>query len=114
MDRIFIRGLQERLQPTRLQVDMVLFLDLRAAGSSDDLTQTVDYAEVVAWIHEFARHSHCQLLETLAEGLCESVFARTPHVGKIEIALFKVGVLPHLEAVGIQIERTRQNREGAQ
>lgn len=84
-DRIELRGIRalgthgilpeekERAQPFAIDVD--LYVDLRAAGGSDDLADTVDYGAVaVAVVDEVAGPS-VALVEHLAERIASRLLA---------------------------------------
>ena len=81
MDRILISGLrqmgvhgvlaeeQERAQP--FGVELELLVDLRAAGQSDALADTVDYGAVCDAVRAVIADEHHQLLERLAERITD-------------------------------------------
>lgn len=83
MDKILIGGIsfyghhgvseQEQILGQRFLVDVELSLDLRPAGSSDDLTQTVDYADVVKRVAMIGRTRRFRLLEALAEATAKDL-----------------------------------------
>lgn len=76
-DKILITGIQfygyhgvseeEQILGQQFLVDVELTLDLRPAASSDDLTQTVDYGDVVKQVTAIGRTRRFRLLEALAE-----------------------------------------------
>jgi dihydroneopterin aldolase len=81
-DRIELRGLravgthgalvEEQIRAQPFEVDLDVEADLRAAGRTDDLSETVDYgtlAERVAGVVTGERHT---LLERLAERIAET------------------------------------------
>ncbi|UOX99924.1 dihydroneopterin aldolase [Blastococcus sp. PRF04-17] len=80
-DRIEIRGLRahahhgvykrEREQGQLFLVDAVLELDTRPAAARDDLTVTVNYAEIAQRLHAALVHEPVDLLETLAQRLAD-------------------------------------------
>lgn len=77
MDRIAITGIQafghhgvlphEREFGQRFVVDLVLELDLAAAGRSDDLADTVDYGALSAEVAAIVAGEPADLIETVAE-----------------------------------------------
>lgn len=69
---------EERRLGKKLCVDVELALDLTAAGASDDLTRTVDYAAVYALVREIEGAKEYHLLEALAEDIAGQVLARFP------------------------------------
>jgi dihydroneopterin aldolase len=62
-----------RAQP--FEVDLDLEVDLRAAGDSDDLGDTVDYGEVAGMVASIVRGERYVLLERLAARIAEAVLA---------------------------------------
>ena len=82
-DRIELRGLravgthgalpeeQERAQP--FEVDLDVFVDLRAAGKSDSLDDTVDYGALAHAVERVVAQERYQLLERLAERIADEV-----------------------------------------
>ena len=84
-DRIERRGLRvagthgvlpeerERAQP--FEVDVDILADLRAAGSSDDLADTIDYGAVVEAVAAVVTGPHADLLEHLAQGIVDAVLS---------------------------------------
>ena len=76
-DRIELRGLrfvaahgalpEEAVLPQPFEVDLDLSIDLRSAGRSDDLTETVDYGALCEAVRSVMEGPHVRLLEHLAE-----------------------------------------------
>ena len=76
LDAIQLRGLrvvcivgvldEERVRPQPLELDVDLHADLRAAGRSDELHDTVDYGGVAQRVEDLCRAERAQLLERLA------------------------------------------------
>lgn len=98
-DHILINGLRvvsvigvldhERLLAQPLQIDVDIHVDLRIAGSSDDLTQTVHYGEVCMQLAEVARSTSDQLLERLAQRMADVVLS-FPQVLAVDLTLTKL------------------------
>jgi dihydroneopterin aldolase len=99
-DRIELRGLrvvgyvgvleeeQRRAQP--FEVDLDVYADLRAAGSSDDLSDTVDYGaitEAAARVVEKERHA---LLEHVVQRIAEAILAEHPAVDRVTVTIRKL------------------------
>ncbi len=80
-DRIRLTGLRvrgdhgvlpvERREGQDFLVDVVLHIDLRPAGDSDNLALTVDYGELAARLAAVVAGPPVDLLETLASRLAE-------------------------------------------
>ena len=117
MDQIIIDGLEifanhgvfpeENRLGQKFVVSMILYLDARKAGKSDDLEQSVNYGEVSQKVTEYMQSHTFQLIEAAAEGAAEELLLAYPPVQKIRFRIEKpwapVG-LP-LRTVGVQIER---------
>lgn len=99
---------EERARPQALAVDLELDCRLEAAGVSDDLVHTIDYAKVAQLVVDIGTHQESQLLETLAERLLAALFDEFP-IGRIKLWLRKLHppISYVTRSVGISIERTR-------
>lgn len=117
-DRVSLLGLslrttvgvypEERRSFRTLEADVRLSADLRAAGRSDDLADTVDYAALAQRLRAVAAASRFRLLEALAEALAAEALA-DPRVAAAEIALRKPGAVPGALAE-VRIVRRRKRR----
>jgi dihydroneopterin aldolase len=97
-DRIALRGLTayahhgvyafERRQGQTFKCDAVLELDTSAAAASDDLTRTVNYAELAKQLYGTLSGEPVDLLETLAQRLADVCLAHEL-VQAVEITVHK-------------------------
>lgn len=96
----------ERAMRRPALIDVVLRLDLRRAGRSDRLADTIDYARLHAAIEEVARAEH-RLVESLAEGIASRLLAGFP-IQACTVTVRKpnpvAGTLRH---AGVRITRSR-------
>ena len=56
-------------------VDVEIHLDLRKAGTTDDLKHTIDYSQVAIQIIKHIEGSPVQLIETLAENIAKDLLS---------------------------------------
>lgn len=63
----------EHAQPQPFVVDAVLYMDLSDASRSDDLADTVSYAQIADRIVSVIRGEHCDLIERLAQRIADSI-----------------------------------------
>lgn len=77
-------------------VSVELQLDLRPAGTSDDLTKTVDYSEVHRKAREIVEGRPVQLVETLAERIAAAALDDHPTVEAVKVRVAK----PHVRLGG--------------
>jgi FolB domain-containing protein len=97
---------QERKQP--LEVDLDVETDLRAAGASDDLADTIDYGALAAEVERVVTTERFVLLEKLAARLAEVVLA-DGRVDAVTVAVRKLRppVPQLLDTSGVRITRRR-------
>jgi dihydroneopterin aldolase len=118
-DHILIRDLQvfarhgvlpeEAALGQRFAIDVTSYLDLKEAGTSDDLAQSVSYGDIIATVTAALTERRFNLLEAAAESVAASLFSAFPAIDKVAIELRKPGapidaVFAH---VGVAIERSR-------
>ena len=115
-DRIELRGLRvvaahgvlpfekERAQP--FEVDADVYIDLRRAGASDDLKESVSYSVLVKLIDETVRSEQHELLERIAERVAGQLLQQDA-VEKVDLTVRKLRppVPFDLETVGVRIVR---------
>lgn len=119
-DRIELRGLRilarvgvlpiEREQDQPLEVDLDVVVDLRAAGASDDLADTVHYGAVCDAVERAVGAGHVALLERLAEVVAQAVLAVDPRIVAVDLAVRKLRppVPQNLATSGVHVVRTRR------
>jgi dihydroneopterin aldolase len=121
-DRILLHGLRVRghhgvlPEENRLGqvfvVDLELALDLAAAGRSDDLDRTVDYAGLAGRVAELVGGRPRRLLEAVAEDVARLVLA-DGRVHQVRVRVTKPQApLPVEATVAVEITREREAREG--
>ncbi|CAB4529993.1 unannotated protein [freshwater metagenome] len=100
---------EERVRAQPLQIDLDLSVDLVAAGSSDALTDTVDYGAICDALDETVRTAQPELLERLAAQLAAAVFSVDPRIDGLQISVAKLRPpVPHdLASSGVTITRRR-------
>jgi dUTP pyrophosphatase len=99
MDTIELAGLtfygyhgafdEERRLGQRFIVRLRLGLDLSAAGRSDDLTQTVNYAVVAEAVKQVVEGPPFRLIEALGETIAATVLGQFPLVARVGVRVEK-------------------------
>lgn len=91
----------------KFHISAVLYTDTRKAGKTDDLTASIHYGEVSAFITKYMKEHTYQLLERVAETLAEEMLKSISGLCKIDLEIKKpwapVG-LP-LKTVSVKISR---------
>lgn len=121
-DRIFIRDLLihctigveelERREKQDILVHITLDVDLRKAGRTDKLTDSVDYSVLKKRVMEVAERSRFYLIEALAQRIAEECLTYE-RVDCVRVAVEKPGALRFARTVGVEIVRRRDPAEGA-
>jgi D-erythro-7,8-dihydroneopterin triphosphate epimerase len=119
-DRIYICDLvvrcivgideQERQEKQNVLVHITMDVDLRQAGRSDALEDTVDYRALKKRILQSAEGSHFRLIEALAQTIADECLKHA-RVERVKVAVEKPGALRFARTVGVEIVRSRSNAE---
>lgn len=97
---------REAAQP--FEVDVELWLDLRPAGTTDDLARTVDYGHVYDAVAAVVLGPPRSLLESIAEAIATDLLARFP-AEAVVVRVRKPGVRlgGPLDHAAVEITRAR-------
>jgi dihydroneopterin aldolase len=122
-DRIFIEDMVFHGRHGTLQaehdlgqpfvVSVELRLDLQPAGTTDDLTKTVDYGEVHRLARKIVEGPPVQLVETLAERIAAGTLDEHPLVEAVRVRVAKPHVrLENTVLTGSAVEVLRRREAG--
>jgi dihydroneopterin aldolase len=118
-DQIIVQGIEfyayhgvpdaEQQIGHRYRVDLVVDLDLREAGRTDDLRHTVSYGDLARLVIHIGASQQCRLLESLAEQMCAAILEQFPAIQRVELFIAKrlppTGTITEL--AGVKIVRVR-------
>lgn len=117
-DRIKISGLEifanhgvfpeENVLGQKFVVNAVLYTSTRKAGKTDDLTASIHYGEVCAFIDRFLKKHTFALIERAAECLAEEMLLKIQGLRKIDLEIAKpwAPVKYPLKTVSVEIVRS--------
>ncbi|MEJ5998879.1 dihydroneopterin aldolase [Corynebacterium sp. H130] len=98
-DRIELKGLEcfgyhgvldsEKEAGQHFYVDATCWLDCAPAAASDDLTLTLNYAELAELIHTIVTGEPRDLIETVATEIADTVMDRYDFLHAVEITIHK-------------------------
>ncbi len=116
MDRVLIKDLmlrcvlgladEERREKQDVLINLILWGDLRRAGTSDDIGDAIDYRELKKQIITLVEDSQYHLAERLAEriaGLC----LHHARVQQVQVSVEKPTALRFARSVAVEIVRGR-------
>jgi dihydroneopterin aldolase/2-amino-4-hydroxy-6-hydroxymethyldihydropteridine diphosphokinase len=117
MDRIKIKRLEvfanhgampeENVLGQKFLISAELFCDVRKAGQTDDLNETINYALVAGFMKQETEKHTFRLIERLAEHLAQKILLQFPLVENVIIEVEKpwAPILLPLETVSVTITR---------
>ena len=113
MDRIFINGLRvnaligcypaERERRQGITLDLEFGVDLAAAAASDDLADTVNYAELEERIHALVAGSRFKLIEALAGAVGRLALEYEP-IRYARVRIDKPGAAQYARSIAVELE----------
>ncbi|WP_288401636.1 dihydroneopterin aldolase [uncultured Acinetobacter sp.] len=119
MDAIIIEGLKvdtvvgcfnwERQIIQPLMLDLTIHNDLTQAAQSDELEDTLNYAQICELAAQVIQQAQPKLIEHAAQLVLECLFRTFPSIESIVITIRKPAIIAQANAVGIRLERNRNN-----
>ncbi len=115
MDRIIISDIlvrciigvreEERREKQDALISIVLSADLRQAGETDRLEDSIDYSVLKRRVVEMAQESSFLLIEALAERIA-GICLEDPRVLEAQVRVEKPTALRYARSVGVEITRS--------
>ena len=121
MDKILIRNLkifayhgvnpEEKMQGQNFILDIDAFVDISVPCKTDNVDDTVSYAEIIEETVRIFTSRKDDLVERAAERVSESLFERFEKIQALRILLKKpdAPIDADFEYVGVEIERNRKD-----
>lgn len=120
LDRIFIHDLvvrcivgideNERQEKQDVLVHLTLEVDLRQAGGTDALEDTIDYRALKKQILRVAEDSRFHLIEALAQRIADECLQQS-RIERVKVIVEKPGALRFARTVGVEIVRSRHGNK---
>jgi dihydroneopterin aldolase len=122
-DRLLLEGMEffgyhgdieaERALGGRYSVDVELRADLRAAGRSDSIDDTIDYVRCFQVVRDLVENRQYRLLEALAEAIAQALLREHPRAGSVRVRVAKQPpVRGSFQRFAVEVERGRGAGEG--
>ncbi|WNS42168.1 dihydroneopterin aldolase [Paenibacillus sp. MMS20-IR301] len=101
---------EERKLGQRYYVDLQLELDLQKAGLTDDLEQTVNYAEAHVLVKNIVEKKSFKLIEALAEHIASAVLDTYTVINAVTVKVTKPHPPfdVHFQGVTVELRRSRK------
>jgi dihydroneopterin aldolase len=94
----------ERTTKQTISLDIEMATDIAKAASSDAIEDTLNYKAVAKKLIEYVEGTEFQLIETLAEKICEIILTDFS-VPWVKLRVSKPGAIRGSQNVGVMIER---------
>lgn len=103
--------LDEQTKGQSFVIDLELFADLKKAGMTDELEDTIDYSQVYNLVKNITENDKFQLLEKLADVISQEIMSEFDLIKgiKIKIKKPKAPINGEFEWMGVEIERFSDN-----
>lgn len=96
----------ERTERQEVVVNLSLFSDLRRAGRSDEMRDTINYRSIAKAVLEHVENARRYTVEALAEDIA-AICLREPGLRRVRVRVEKPGAIRFARSVGVEIERGR-------
>lgn len=119
MDAIIIEGLKvetvvgcfawERQIQQQLMLDLIIATNLSQAAASDELQDTLNYAEICSISAQVIQQAAPKLIEHAAQLVVDALFTTFAAIESITITIRKPAIIPEANSVGVRLERHRND-----
>ncbi|MBA0850262.1 hypothetical protein Goshw_027516 [Gossypium schwendimanii] len=118
-DKLILRGLkfhgfhgvkpEEKKLGQKFLVDVDAWMDLRKAGKSDNLSDTLSYTDIYHIVKEVVEGASHDLLESVAQMIASKTFTNHSQISAVRVKVGKPHVAVHgcLDYLGVEIIRYR-------
>ena len=98
----------ERDKQQDILINITLYGDLRPAGESDDIADTINYRTVTKKVIEHVEKSKPFTVEALASDIAR-ICVSEPRVKRARVRVEKPGALRFAHSVGVEIDRSAED-----
>ena len=99
---------EERRNLQEVLINIMLHVDTRQAGLSDNIVDAVNYRTITKSVIALVEESRFFLVEKLVTEIAE-LCLENPQVERVQVSVEKPGALRFARSVGITIERSRDD-----
>ncbi|BBE31722.1 7,8-dihydroneopterin aldolase [Tepiditoga spiralis] len=119
MDKIIMKNLgfygyhgvlkEENKLGQKFFIDVEMYLNLEKAGKTDDVNDTISYAETYKVVKKIVENENHNLLEKIAQRICNELFKDFEKIDEIKVKIRKPEAPVHgiYDYFGIEIRRKR-------
>jgi 7,8-dihydroneopterin aldolase/epimerase/oxygenase len=120
LDKIYVNGMEfygyhgvlpeETVLGQRFVVDLVVETDLKRAGITDDLHESISYVDLFQVCEDVVEGAPYQLIEAVAENIAEQILTKFEKVNTVSVKMIKPNppIKGHYQSVAVEIVRSRR------
>ncbi|KAG9451747.1 hypothetical protein H6P81_004651 [Aristolochia fimbriata] len=120
-DKLVLRGLkfhgyhgvkvEEKKLGQKFLIDVDAWMDLRQAGKTDSLADTVSYTDIYRIAKEIVEGQSQNLLESVAHLIADTTLRKFPQISAVRVTVGKphVAVQGSIDYLGVEILRNRED-----
>jgi 7,8-dihydroneopterin aldolase/epimerase/oxygenase len=90
-------------------LDLMIYTSLEQASCSDELDDTLNYAEICSLAAEVIQVAQPKLIEHAAHLVLKKLFEHFAAIESINITIRKPAIIAEAQSVGIRLERHRND-----
>jgi len=121
VDKIFIKGMkvfgyhgtrpEEQANGQDFIIDVEMSLDLKKAGHSDDIKDTVDCYQIYAMTKNIVKNNIFRLIERLADNIAREILSKNNNVEEVKVRIMKpdAPLTGEFESIGAELVLTRRD-----
>ncbi|SHK01913.1 dihydroneopterin aldolase [Caminicella sporogenes DSM 14501] len=100
---------EENILGQKFFIDIEIFCDLKRAGKTDDVADTVNYAEIYDKVKNIVTNKKFKLIEALAENIAQNILLEYKKVREVSVTIKKpeAPVNGIYDYFGVEIRRKR-------
>lgn len=98
---------EENILGQKFIISAQMDLDIESAASDDDITNSINYADVCAFIEDFTKSNRFKLIETLADRIAIGILQKFSKANSVEVEVKKPNppIHLHFDYVSVKVKR---------
>jgi dihydroneopterin aldolase len=120
MDKIYVNDMrfygyhgvfeEEKVLGQRFNVNLMVELDLKEAGETDDLSYSVSYADLFSECEKIVQGKPYDLVEAVAEAIASTILEKFERILSCTVTVIKPDppIRGHYHSVAVEIKRERK------
>lgn len=121
MDKILIRGMkvfgyhgtkpEEQANGQDFIIDVDMSLELKKAGQTDNIEDSVDCSQVYSMVKYIAKNNVFRLIERLADNIAREILSRNEKVMEVKVRIMKpdAPLTGEFDSIGVELALSRED-----